>query len=84
MSPIAEKLLSEAYENYLKTGNMKFTYKCSNSDDFISAVEAARQLYEENLITSDLDFVMSRNVKKISLLNLDISFALTEKGFQKF
>lgn len=84
MSPIAKKLLSAAHENYLKTGNTEFTYQCADSNDFYYAVEAARQLYEENLIDTDLDFIVSRSVTRIPMTSLCFSFAITEKGCQKF
>lgn len=84
MSPIAKKLLSDAYQNYLKTGDFDFTYQSKDSDDLYYAVEAARQLYEENLIDTDLDFIVSRSVTRIPMTSLSFSFAITEKGCQKF
>lgn len=83
MSPIAKKLLSAAYENYLKTGDVECIYQCTDSNDFYYAVEAARQLYEDELITSDLDFISSRKIKNIPVSSLSISFALSEKGLEK-
>ena len=47
MSPAALKLLTAAYENYLKTSKKFFSYQFRNADDLMSAVNGAQQLHED-------------------------------------
>lgn len=80
MSPIAEKILHAAYENYLKTGDSYFVYPCTNSTDWLNAITGIKQLAQDGLIDEIPDFVLS-GVRAPVLASLD--FNITAAGIEK-
>lgn len=83
MSPIAQKLLSIAFANYQKTGDEYFEYISPNSDDWLYALEGARQLQEDGLIDSDLSYVADRSIRSVPGNIPPITFGLTQEAIDK-
>lgn len=80
MSPAALKLLTMAYENYLKTYETYFSYQFKDSDDFINSINGANQLFENGYIDNVSDNAFSRIV---NLVPLDpIAFEITDSGIE--
>ena len=80
MSPAALKLLTAAYENYLKTSKKFFSYQFRNADDLMSAVNGAQQLHEDGYIENVSEAVYARTVSIIP--SEPITFELTFKGIE--
>lgn len=82
MSPAALKLLTAAYENYLKTSKkfFFFSYQFRNADDLMSAVNGAQQLHEDGYIENVSESVYARTVSIIP--SEPITFELTFKGIE--
>ena len=78
MSPAALKLLTAAYENYLKTSKKFFSYQFRN--DLMSAVNGAQQLHEDGYIENVSESVYARTVSIIP--SEPITFELTFKGIE--
>lgn len=77
MSPIALKLLTIAYEQYLKTFNRECTYMYKNADDMFYSTEAIKQLYDDGYIDNVPEFVFHDT---ISIAAGPISFEITDRG----
>ena len=80
MSTVEIKLLSAAYEHYQKTSSFAFSYISPNFNDWFDAITAARQLYADGLIDTDLYYVTNSGVQKIPGDIPPISFCITQKG----
>ena len=80
MSPAALKLLTAAYENYVKTSKKFFSYQFRNADDLMSAVNGAQQLHEDGYIENVSESVYARTVSIIP--SEPITFELTFKGIE--
>lgn len=81
MSTVEIKLLSAAYEHYQKTGSFDFSYVSPNFDDWFNALTAARELYADGLIDTDLYYVTNSSVRNVPGDIPPISFCVTQKGF---
>ena len=79
MSPIALKLLTMAFKNYLKTGDQHYNYLSPTGTDFIYAIEAVRQLYKDNYIDNLPASFLSNSIPSTFL---SVDFSITEKGIK--
>lgn len=79
MSPIALKLLSSAYEQYLKSGSKSCSYRYKSSDDMFYSTDAALQLYDDGFITDVSAFVFD---DEVSIFSGPIRFTLTDKAIE--
>lgn len=80
MSPNALKLLSMAYENYLKTYDRYFSYQFRNNDEMIRSIAGASQLYEDSYIDNVSDNVTSSHVSIVPVI--PITFEITDAGIE--
>ncbi len=80
MNPVEIKLLSAAYEQYQKAGSFDFSYVSPNFDDWFDALTAARQLYTDGLIDTDLYYVTDSGVRNVPGDIPPISFCITQEG----
>lgn len=80
MSPNALKLLSMAYEHYLKTYDRYFSYQFRNSDEMICSITGAGQLYEDGYIDNVSDNVTSSRVSIVPVM--PITFESTDAGIE--
>lgn len=83
MSPAAIKILSAAYENYLKTSNRHFTYQAFGAEDWIDALAGVRQLQQDKLIESDLYYVTDQSINVIPDTAAPFTFCITEMGIEE-
>lgn len=81
MSPAELTLLTEAYENYQKTGNKHFTVIPKNSEYLLFVINSVPDLQERGYITNVSDNLL--NEDSISLVPLeDMSFDITFRGIE--
>lgn len=83
MSPAAIKILSAAYESYLKTSNRHFAYQASGMEDWINALAGVRQLHQDKLIESDLYYVADKSINVVPDTAAPFTFCITEMGIEE-
>lgn len=83
MSPAALKILSAAYESYLKTNNRHYAYQVFGAEDWIDALAGVRQLHQDNLIESDLYYVADQSITIAPDTTAPFTFCITEMGIEE-
>lgn len=80
MSPAAFKVLSAAYDNYKRTGDLYFSYQAKNADDWRDSIEVVQQLASDGYIDEVSDFVFARPIVANPLSFID--FNITDRGIE--
>lgn len=83
MNQKEQNLLRAAYEHYQRTGNSNFTYFSPDDTDWVYSLIAAQQLYKDNLIDSDLYYVVDDTISHLPGNIPPITFCLTEKALNE-
>lgn len=82
MSPVAIKVLSDAYSHYAKTGDTFISYKLMNSEEWLYALEGARQLCQSGLIEPVSTFLQSDYPSSHFPVMAPIEFFIAGAGLQ--
>lgn len=86
MNTIALKLLSLAYECYLKTSGKDFRFTPSNSNDYIQTINAVEYLEENGyilMLSNNVDADVIKLVEKGQIIDeATFYFELTDKGLE--
>lgn len=80
MSPVALKLLTDAYRQYRRTGNEYIECQFTNSNEILDIVEGSRQLFEDGYIADVSEFLL--DIPIAFSLNDPICFTLTSRGIE--
>lgn len=80
MSPAALNLLTDAYRQYLRTGNKYIERQIANSSEIPDVVEGTRQLFADGYITDTSEFLF--DIPITFSLDCPICFTLTDRGIE--
>lgn len=81
MSPNEKLVLRYAYENYLKTGDYYFVYRCKDSGEWLRVVDGMHYLYKSGLV-AEVPEIVKHGYGSFPM-RLDVSGTLTDRGLEK-
>ena len=81
MSPNETLVLRYAYENYLKTGNYYFVYRCKDSEEWLRVISGIHYLYEYGFIDEVPEIVKRGHGSSPLFFSVDGN--ITDSGIEK-